>query len=523
MGIEGRPAGAELPRRSLLGSDTAADSRRPRCQLYGFGDARWERLRQARSERDDRYAVVVHGERRARDPQLRGVRDCCRRSRSRAAAEANVVVYYDVGESDGPSCVRVARDVCVVSARTVSNAGAVALRASRLQTVAGLGVHRVGRPRAIHARELLRRAAVAPLAGMAWTGVVARDARDVRFAAWTSRASSSSTVGDGWRWSSCGVARDAPVAGRPRAGSRARRTRSWAENAAVAASRCALGAVRRRSRSQRFGVKPLAEYDGWAMWGMKAPRDRRARSGGRARVRLARVRATPPRVPAPPPRAPRASARRRLRRFASNTIVLSCLAVGARRPASRSGAFLRDRVRPSVLLPTAGGNRDRSGTPRPARDRLRRRPAGDARRRRCGRVQRAGCVDLKRWLWLVLSGRSSSPPQRLTKNEGLLFAAVAYVLSLGVVASGRRRPCAALRRLIVALAVRPLEARTSPHHDLGVVPTTTSRRPSTSRWIDRATSDRVPDRRSRACCATALGPSEFGLLAAPRQSPARSS
>ena len=202
-----------------------------------------------------------------------------------------------------------------------------------VQTLAGLGVLAVV-GLASTLRDLLRNAAVAPLAGMAWTGIVG-----ATLATFGLRLSIAGlvilTIG------TClgGARRMRRHAGDSRRSERTRSTRSWLDRAAAAAALLALGAVA-VSAARMFHVKPLAEYDGWAMWGMKS----------RA---IASLGAADPDVFA-------SSAYSRLHLeyplllpslhalplqlvdgFPSNVVVLSCFAVGAA-DWPRSGGFCAD-------------------------------------------------------------------------------------------------------------------------------------------------------------------------------------
>ena len=83
----------------------------PVAELYGFGDGRWERLARYLGE-GDLYAVVAQGEGEHEVRNYAAYR-LLPAIQVRAAAEANVVIHYEVGESR-VGCVRVARGICIV-------------------------------------------------------------------------------------------------------------------------------------------------------------------------------------------------------------------------------------------------------------------------------------------------------------------------------------------------------------------------------------------------------------------------
>ena len=217
---------------------------------------------------------------------------------------------------------------------------------------------------------------------MAWTGVVGATLATVG-----SRLDLAGLVVLAVATAGAGAVRmrRSPVAVVPVAPISRWRTRSWAENAAVAAS---LWRSRSRNR-RRFGsvsggacrrVRRLGDV------GNEGPRDRRARRSRPTGLRLTRIRAPAPRVPAPPSRPSCASvAGGRDVLVEHDRPQLPC--VRARRPdrclgsSSRSGARVRSSSDHRCY-------RHRSCVLRAACDRLRRRSASDADRRWCrhGRV-----------------------------------------------------------------------------------------------------------------------------------------
>jgi hypothetical protein len=79
--------------------------------LYGFGDRRWDRLAQSIGM-GDRYAVVAEGDGQHEIRNYAAYR-LLPAIQVRAPAEANVVVFYEVGGSPA-DCLPVAKGVCVV-------------------------------------------------------------------------------------------------------------------------------------------------------------------------------------------------------------------------------------------------------------------------------------------------------------------------------------------------------------------------------------------------------------------------
>jgi hypothetical protein len=205
-----------------------------------------------------------------------------------------------------------------------------------------------------------------------------------------------------------------------------------------------------------FRLKGLAEYDGWAIWGMKAralatvgPTTDVFASGAYGRLHLE----YPLLVPGLHALSLQAAAG-----YSSNTIVLSCFAIGLAGLVAL-WSLLRDRVRPVVLLPFLAA--------------LATMPAffgqlatGYADVPLAVFVA-AGVVALSRWLvdderpWLLLATLYLAAAV-LTKNEGLLFAAAAYA-ALFAVALGRRRAVLASAGA-VALVYAPWRRYVSAHH-----------------------------------------------------------
>jgi hypothetical protein len=223
----------------------------------------------------------------------------------------------------------------------VSNAAAV-ISVVFVQTLAGLGaLAAIGRVWTV--RDLARNLALAPLAGMAWAGVVA-----ATLATFGSRLSA---VGLGALTLVTCVAGAVSMRRRsstPDARERTHATPSWLERAAVAETLVPLAAVI-VAAAAFFRVKPLAEYDGWAMWGMKsraiavlgaADPDVFA-SAAYSRLHL-QYPLLLPSLHAVPLQLQGG--------FSSNTVVLSCFANGLAGLAAMWG-LLRDRVRASILVP----------------------------------------------------------------------------------------------------------------------------------------------------------------------------
>jgi hypothetical protein len=302
-------------------------------------------------------------------------------------------------------------------------------------------------------RELLRRAGLAPLAGMAWAGIAG-----ATLATAESRLGIAGLAVLTVATCAAGVVRLARVApAPPGSGDRAPRSRL---DILVGAASLGVIAVVVGVALAALHVKPLVEYDGWAMWGMKA---RAIATLGSAHPD---VFATPeayerlhieyplllPSLHALPLQAADG--------FSSNIVILSCLAVGLAGLLAL-WALLRDRVRPVILLPALAAIAA-------APELFTQLGAGYADVPVAVFVA-SGIAAAGRWLvdrdtsWLALATLFLSAAV-LTKNEGLLFAAAAYV-SLFVVARGRRR-AVAIAALVCGLIFAPWRAYISIH-DLG--------------------------------------------------------
>ena len=321
-----------------------------------------------------------------------------------------------------------------------------------LQTIAGLGLLAV-LGLAATPRDLVRFAAVSPLAGMAWTGVVA-----ATLATFGSRLGVGGLVLLTLGTCAAGALR---ATRRPRVANRAVQLpapRSWLDRAAVGAALLALAVVLVAALAL-FRVKPLAEYDGWAMWGMKS----RAiavlggadpsvfASSAYARLHLEYPLLLP---------ALHALPLQLATRFSSNIVVLNCLAIGLAGLAAVWG-LLRGRVRAALLLPFVAAMAAAPGF-------FGQLATGYADIPLAMFVA-AGVVAAARWLldgegaWLALVTLFMAAAA-LTKNEGLLFGAATYVALL-MAADGRRRGVL-LSGLVVALVYAPWRAYVAIH-DLG--------------------------------------------------------
>jgi hypothetical protein len=336
----------------------------------------------------------------------------------------------------------------------VSNAAAV-ISVVLMQTLAGLGVlAAIGLVRTF--RDLARNLALAPLAGMAWTGVVA-----ATLATFGSRLSAVGLAALTLATCAAGAVAVRRRSSTPYALGRTRAAQSWLERAVVVGALLALAAVV-VAAAALFRVKPLAEYDGWAMWGMKS----------RA---IAALGAADPGVFA-------SAAYSRLHLeyplllpslhalplqledgFSSNTVVLSCFAIGLAGLAAVWG-LLRNRVRASILLPFVAA--------------LATAPAFFGQLATgyadvpVATFVAAGVVASGRWLldeeraWLALMTLFVAAAT-LTKDEGLLFGVATYV-ALFIAAEGRRR-AVGLSALLVALVYAPWRAYVAIN-DLGGAP-----------------------------------------------------
>jgi hypothetical protein len=330
----------------------------------------------------------------------------------------------------------------------VSGAGAVVVVVAVL-TVTGFGVIAVLRI-ATTRRELVRHAALAPLAGMAWAGIVAGTAATLGSRLGILGLAALAVV-------TC-VAGGARIArSSPRTASRVALRRNPFEIAAGIVSLLAIGVVL-VAALEVFRIKPLAEYDGWAMWGMKAraiallggTRDVFA-SDAYERLHLEYPLLLP---------ALHALPLQLADGFSSNTVVLSCLVVGLAGLLALWGV-LRDRVRPVLLVPflaaiaTAPAFFGQLAT-------------GYADVPLAVFVA-AGSVALARWLvdhdvaWLAL-GTLFLAAAVLTKNEGLLFAFAAFGALLAT--ADERRRAVLIAGAVLLSAYTPWRAYVAIH-DLG--------------------------------------------------------
>jgi hypothetical protein len=328
----------------------------------------------------------------------------------------------------------------------VSGAAAV-LFVTAVLTVCGTGVLAVlGLARSL--AELGRRAGLAPLAGMAWAGVVA-----AMLATAGSRLGVAGLLALTAATCTAGAARLRLVGGKPEATPRPIRDRL--EVVLLLPGLATIG-VLGVFVLVVFRVKPLFEYDGWAMWGMKsraiavlgsADPDVFA-SGAYERLHLEYPLLLP---------ALHALPLQTADGFSSNTIVLACLAIGAAGLLA-IWALFRERVRPALLLAFVAAIAAmpsffvQLGT-------------GYADVPLAVFVA-AGLGAAARWLvedhdpWLALATLFLTTAV-LTKNEGLLFAAAVY-LPLLLVATGRRRRVAA-SVFAVCLAYAPWRVYVAAH------------------------------------------------------------
>ena len=290
------------------------------------------------------------------------------------------------------------------------------------------------------AAQLSRRAAVAPLTGMAAVGLIGATTEPFHVAIGPVALlllAAVSLAGGLWRL------RPGPAANAP----------PWTgvDRAAVAGSVLVLGVVVAIAAAT-FRVKPLAEYDGWAMWAMK----------GRA---LAALGWADPVVfghevfDGPHLEYPlvvpvlHAVGIRSAGAFEGRLVVLQCFLIGLAGLLALFGIF-RDRVRPAILLPlivalaTAPVFFVQLAT-----------AYADV---PLALFVAAGVAASTRWLvdrgsaWLALAVLFFATGA-LTKNEGLLFAAAA-LLGLLLVARGRRLQIV-LAGALVGLAAAPWRLR----------------------------------------------------------------
>jgi hypothetical protein len=318
-----------------------------------------------------------------------------------------------------------------------------------LLTICGLGVLAL-LGAAGSAGGLIRISPVAPLAGMAWVGIAAATAATVGIglgAAGLVAVTVATCAGGAVR-----LARSAETP-LPRTRRRARPFELAFAGAAVVVLVVVSGYA-----LATYGIKPLVEYDGWAMWGMKAraialvdadpavlASDAYARLHLEYPLLLPALHALPIDV---------------AESFASNIVVLNCVVVGLAGLLAIWG-LLRDRARPAVLLPFVAAiaalpaffwqlGSGYADVP-------------------VAMLVAAGVGAAARWLvdedasWLALATLFLAA-STLTKNEGLLFA-VAVLVPLFAVAKDRRR-VVALAAGVVALVYAPWRAYMAVH-DLG--------------------------------------------------------
>jgi hypothetical protein len=204
-----------------------------------------------------------------------------------------------------------------------------------------------------------------------------------------------------------------------------------------------------------YGVKPLVEYDGWAMWGMKAKAiawldadPAVLASDAYERLHLEYPLLLPALHALPIGAA---------ESFSSNIVVLNCIAVGLAGLLAIWG-LLRRRVRPVLLLPFLAA--------------IAAMPAfffqlgsgyADV---PLAMFIAAGVVAAARWLvdertfWLALASLFLAAAA-ITKNEGLLFA-VAVLVPLFAFATGRRR-AVAVSAGVVAIVYAPWRVYIAAH------------------------------------------------------------
>lgn len=361
-----------------------------------------------------------------------------------------------------------------------------------VETICGLGVLALlGVARS--GRELLRRAGLAPLTGMAWAGVTG-----ATLATAGTRLSLLGLLGlTALTWAAgASRLRLSPAS----VGSSSHPPTGAIEKALAGASLLAT-AIICGAALEAFRDKPLADYDGWAMWGMKAraiavlgAADPDVFAGGAYERLHVEYPLLLPSLHALPLQAADG--------YDSNTVILSCLAIGAAGLLALWSA-LRDRVRPALLLgfvaaiaamPAFFGQLGTGYADVPL-----------------AVVVAAGVAASARWLledvgaWLALASLFLAAAA-LTKNEGLLFATAACV-ALALAARGRRRQ-ALVPSGVVALAYAPWQLYTAVHR---------LERPD----FDLSSSFDIPlvvDRLDRAPVAVrqlleeALEPRRFGLL-----------
>ncbi len=375
----------------------------------------------------------------------------------------------------------------------MSGAAAV-LTVTALLTVCGIGVLAVlgvaGSPTA-----LARSSGLAPLAGMAWAGIAA-----ALLATAGTRLGITGLVGLTVATCAAGAVRIALAPSEPKPTGTPGRRPSRPERAVVIVA-LAIMAVVGAFAVAAFRVKPLVEYDGWAMWGMKAkaiavlgsadPAVFASEAYERLHIEY------PLLLPALHALPLQASSG-----FSSNTVVLQCLAIGVAGLLA-IWALFRDRVRPGLLLAfvaaiaAAPAYLIQLGT-----------GYADvplAAFVACGLGAAARWLVDDRLAWLALATLFLAAAI-LTKNEGLLFTAAVYV-PLFIVGSGRRRAIS-VSALIVAVVFAPWRAYVTAH-DLGAPDYDLSSSLNIP-WI-AGRLDRAPVA-AYGLLEQALDPRQFGLL-----------
>ncbi len=340
---------------------------------------------------------------------------------------------------------------------------------------------------------LLRRSGLAPLAGMAWAGIAG-----ATLAAAGSRLSLAGLALLTFATCAAGAVRLA-VSGPSTAVHR--RASSSKPELPVVFTAIVLVAIVGTAVVAALWVKPLVEYDGWAIWGMKAraisvlgaadedlfASEAYARLHNEYPLLLPSLHALPLQA---------------TDGFSSNTVVLASLAIGAAGLLA-IWALFRDRVRPMLLLTFVAAM-----AATPAFSIQLGTGYADV---PLALFVACGLGAAARWLvdrstaWLALATLFLAAAA-LTKNEGLLFAAAVY-LSLFLCAHGRRRAVAA-SALVVALLFAPWRAYIAVH-DLGAPDydlSTSFNLPWVAGRLDRAPAATL------GLLAEAVDPEQFGVL-----------
>jgi hypothetical protein len=339
---------------------------------------------------------------------------------------------------------------------------------------------------------LLRAAVIAPLAGMAWVGIAAATTATLGF--------SFGVIGlIAVTLATCaGGAARLRTSDDPSSVVKPRKGMTWPELGTAAAALITIGVVCAFALAT-YAVKPLVEYDGWAMWGMKARA--LATLGGDPAVfasdTYARLHLEYPLLLPALHALPIETADE----FSSNIVVLQCVAIGMAGLLAIWG-LLREVVRPALLLAFLAA--------------IAAMPAfflqlgsGYADVPLAVFVA-CGLAAAARWLtddgghWLAL-GTLFLAAAVLTKNEGLLAAAAMYIPLL-VLATGRRRAVAA-SAVVVALVYAPWRLYVA-FHDLGA-PDYNLSSSFNAPWVVRRL-DRIPES-AAGLLEEAIDPRQFGL------------